>query len=100
MISEERQRNLLELEQEIQSLHARNDDNLDWILSREDIHLTNRELGRGGWATVREGRFRGCAVAVKEIYEVIYFGRNQRLFRREMTIASHCRHPCLLQVMY
>ena len=65
----------------------------------EDIHLTNRELGRGGWASVREGRFRGCAVAVKELYEVISSDYNRRLFDREMTIASHCRHPCLLQVI-
>ena len=69
----------------------------DWIIHREEIVLTENFLGRGAWGIVREGRFRGCQVAVKEIYEVILSDHNRRRFEREMTIASLCRHPNLLQ---
>ena len=46
---------------------------------------------------MREGRFRGCLVAVKEIHDLILSDYNRGLFEREMTIASRCRHPNLLQ---
>jgi len=46
---------------------------------------------------VRQGTFRGCHVAVKEIHELILSSHNRRLFEREMSIASCCRHPNLLQ---
>ena len=46
---------------------------------------------------VQEGTFRGCRVAVKQIYTLILSSHNRRLFEREMSIASRCRHPCLLQ---
>ena len=69
----------------------------DWIIQRDEVVLSENILGRGGWGIVREGRFRGCQVAVKEIYDVILSDHNRRLFEREMTIASRCRHPNLLQ---
>ena len=68
------------------------------VFNREDIHLTDQELGRGSWAAVTKATFRGCPVAVKQIHNLIVSPYNVRLFQREMTIASHCRHPCLLQV--
>ena len=100
MIASDSERNVQALQQEVLSLQTQTNNTPDWILQKNDIYLTNRELGRGGWATVKIGWFRGCAVAVKEIHELIYSEHNQRLFNREMTIASHCRHPCLLQVIY
>lgn len=70
----------------------------DWIISRDEVEVSEeRSLGTGGWGVVKEGKFRGCQVAVKQIHELILSPHNRRLFMREMGIASRCRHPCLLQ---
>ena len=69
----------------------------DWVISRDQIQLTDKCLGRGGWGSVVEGKYCGCAVAVKQMYDLILSDHNRRLFEREMNIASKCRHPCLLQ---
>ena len=69
----------------------------DWVIGREEVQLTSKILGAGAWATVSEGIFRGSRVAVKKIHELIISQYNVRLFEREMTIASRCRHPNLLQ---
>ena len=69
----------------------------DWVISRDDIQLTDNSLGVGGWGEVFEGRYCGCSVAVKRIHEAINSPYNQSLFQREIDIASRCRHPCLLQ---
>ena len=69
----------------------------DWVISRNEIHLTDTCVGVGGWGKVVLGRFRGCKVAVKQIHDLIISCYNRRLFEREMNIASRCRHPCLLQ---
>ena len=69
----------------------------DWVISRDQIQLTDKCLGRGGWGIVVEGKYCGCAVAVKQIHELILSDHNRRSFEREMQIASRCRHPCLLQ---
>ena len=69
----------------------------DWVISQDDIQLTDKSLGVGGWGEVFEGRYCGCSVAVKRIHEAIDSPQNQSLFKREIDIASRCRHPCLLQ---
>ena len=69
----------------------------DWVISRDQIQLTDKLLGWGGWGSVIEGKYCGCAVAVKQIHELILSPHNRSLFEREMNIASRCRHPCLLQ---
>ena len=71
----------------------------DWVISRDQIQLTEKCIGKGGWGSVVEGKYCGCTVAVKQIYEVLLnlSPHNRELFEREMTIASKCRHPCLLQ---
>ena len=69
----------------------------DWIIQREEILLSDNVVGKGAWGSVRQGTFRGCQVAVKEIHELILSPHNRRLFEREMSIASCCRHPNLLQ---
>ncbi|PFX21241.1 Ubiquitin carboxyl-terminal hydrolase CYLD [Stylophora pistillata] len=68
----------------------------DWVIPRNHIQLTDKLLGKGGWGKVVEGKYCGCAVAVKTIHELILSPHNRRLFGREMKIASRCRHPCLL----
>ena len=69
----------------------------DWIIRRDEVILSERSLGVGAWGNVYEGTFRGCQVAVKQIHDLILSPHNRRLFEREMSIASHCRHPHLLQ---
>ena len=71
----------------------------DWIIPRDQIQLTEKFLGKGGWGSVFEGKYCGCTVAVKQIYEELLnlSPYNRELFEREMNIASRCRHPCLLQ---
>ena len=70
---------------------------LDWVILRDEIQITDKCLGRGGWGSVNEGTYCGCTVAVKEIHELILSPHNIRRFEREMNIASKCRHPHLLQ---
>ena len=69
----------------------------DWVISRDEIQMTNKCLGRGGWGSVYEGVYCGCTVAVKQIHDLILSPHNILLFEREMNIASMCRHPHLLQ---
>ena len=69
----------------------------DWVIPRDEIQITDKCLGRGGWGSVNEGTYCGCTVAVKQIHELILSPHNIRLFEREMNIASKCRHPHLLQ---
>ena len=69
----------------------------NWLIPRDQIQLTGKCLGKGGWGSVIEGKYCGCAVAVKQIHELILSDHNRRLFEREMSIAARCRHPCLLQ---
>ncbi|XP_067052965.1 myosin heavy chain, striated muscle-like isoform X2 [Acropora muricata] len=72
-------------------------ESFDWVVSRDEVQITDRCLGVGGWGKVSLGTFRGSKVAVKEIHELIISPYNRRLFEREINIASKCRHPCLLQ---
>ena len=69
----------------------------NWLIPRDQIQLTGKCLGKGGWGSVIEGKYCGCAVAVKQIHELILSDHNRRMFEREMSIAARCRHPCLLQ---
>ena len=71
----------------------------DWVIPRDEIQLTEKCLGTGGWGTVVKGRYCGCTVAVKQIYESLLKSSSyyRESFEREMNIASRCRHPCLLQ---
>ena len=69
----------------------------DWVIPRDEIQITEKCLGRGGWGSVNEGTYCGCTVAVKQIHDLILSPHNIRLFEREMNIASKCRHPHLLQ---
>ena len=68
-----------------------------WVVNREEIQLTDQELGRGGWAVVRVAKFRGLQVAAKCLHNVIVSDYNRQLFVREMSIAARVRHPNLVQ---
>ena len=68
-----------------------------WVVQRDEINLTDTELGRGGWAVVRVAVFRGVRCAAKCLYRQIISNYNRRLFTREMNMAAQVRHPNLLQ---
>ena len=70
---------------------------LFWRVERREIHLSQRELGRGGWAAVKVAEFRGLQVAAKCLHSIIISEHNRQLFQREMNIAARLRHPHLLQ---
>ena len=95
----ERERILLQQLQEIQ--HDKTSQELQnessWIISREEIHMTEQILGRGGWGEVKVATFRGLSVAAKCLHELIISQYNISVFAREMSIAAKVRHPNLLQ---
>ena len=68
-----------------------------WVVQRNEIELSEEELGTGGWASVRVAHFRGQRVAAKCLHHQIISAHNIRLFTREMNMAAQARHPNLLQ---
>ena len=67
-----------------------------WVVKKEDIIFTERELGRGGWGVVKAAKYCGLDVAAKFLHGTILSPHNQQLFKREMTIAALVRHPNIL----
>ena len=68
-----------------------------WAISADEMTVTDEELGRGSYAIVRVGIFRGLRVAVKSLHNIIISDYNRDHFSREMNIASQVRHPNLVQ---
>ena len=68
-----------------------------WLVHREEINLTEEELGRGGWGVVKVATFRGARIAAKCLYGALNYGYWQTVFSREMNMAARIRHPKLLQ---
>ena len=68
-----------------------------WVINKDEVILTREELGRGSYATVNVGTFRGLRVAVKSLHTLIISDYSLALFSREMSIASRVRHPNLVQ---
>ena len=81
---------------EAQQVLAQQDD-VFWRVERREIVLSQRELGRGGWAAVKVAEFRGLQVAAKCLHSIIISDHNRQLFQREMNIAARLRHPHLVQ---
>ena len=90
------QRQLQQAQQQLRE-RDRQERESSWVVSRNDIRMTERILGRGGWGEVRVARFHGLEVAAKVLHETIISEYNVSLFSREMNIASKIRHPNLLQ---
>ena len=84
------------LEQQLREID-RQERESSWVVSRNDIRMTERILGRGGWGEVRVACFHGLEIAAKVLHETIISEYNVSLFSREMNIASKIRHPNLLQ---
>ena len=68
-----------------------------WVINKDEVTLTKEELGRGSYAVVTVGIFRGLRVAVKSLHTVIISDYNLGIFSREMSVASRVRHPNLVQ---
>ena len=68
-----------------------------WVVHREDITMTERQLGGGGWGVVKVAKFRGIEVAAKTLYEQLTSVYYRRMFIREMNMAARLRHPHLVQ---
>ena len=68
-----------------------------WAISRDEISLSNKILGTGGWGYVTEATFRGRQVAAKCLHEAIVSPHNQELFAKEMKISARCRHKNLVE---
>ena len=90
------QRQLQQAQQQLRE-RDREERESSWVVSRNDIRMTERILGKGGWGEVRVARFHGLEVAAKVLHETIISEYNVSLFSREMNIASKIRHPNLLQ---
>ena len=67
-----------------------------WVISRDELALTEELLGSGGYGEVRVALFQGLRVAAKCLHSIIASDYNLRLFSREMSIAAQVRHPNLL----
>ena len=68
-----------------------------FITESGTVAVSNEVLGKGGWGAVYTGDFYGTKVAVKKFYEIILSPHNMEILKREINIASQCRHPNLLQ---
>ncbi len=113
-----------EAHEQIDSIHREHDDNINalqqkldeansqkassgqelkdsshWIISKEEVELTSKKLGDGGYGTVTVANFRGIQVAAKKIHGMILSSHNRRMFDREMNIASKVRHPNCVQFL-
>ena len=76
---------LREMEQQL----AQNEkSSYDWIISRNEVQVTDKSLGSGGWGMVFEGRYCGCAVAVKQIHEDFAPACSLKMFQREIDMAG------------
>lgn len=65
-------------------------------IQRSDIQLNENDvLGRGAFATVCRGQFRGCPVAVKRVRPSV----RDEDFYKEIRIISMLRHPNIVQYM-
>ena len=67
-----------------------------WEVPREDVHVSNKILGTGGWGYVAEGMFRGQKVAVKCLHRGILSQFTTNHVRREISIMAQIRHPNLV----
>ncbi|XP_064393619.1 uncharacterized protein LOC135341072 isoform X2 [Halichondria panicea] len=68
-----------------------------WVVHREEITMTERQLGCGGWGVVKVAKFRGIKVAAKTLYEQLNSDYYRHVFIREMNMAARLRHPHLVQ---
>ena len=89
----------MEASKRAQHTTVQTQDDQCWVLQSNEIEITEKEIGRGGWAAVKVANFRGTRVAAKCFYQeiLVVSQYNRQLFNREMYMAAHLRHPNLVQ---
>jgi len=68
-----------------------------WVIARDEIQLTHKILGSGGWGIVQEALYRGRKVAAKCLHEAIVSPHNREKFEKEMRISAFCKHRNLVE---
>ena len=68
-----------------------------WVVSRDEVHLSNNILGTGGWGYVKEATYRGRKVAAKCLHTSIVSRHNQKQFEKEIKISARLRHQNLVE---
>ena len=68
-----------------------------WVVSRDEVHLSNTILGTGGWGYVTVATYRGRRVAAKFLHRAIASHHNQKQFEKEIRMSARCRHRNLLE---
>ena len=85
-----------DIEQQLEQLRSQQGQ-LHWVVSKEEVIMTQEVLGGGAYGEVKVAVFRGLRVAAKSLHGIIISDYNQDVFYREMDIASRVRHPNLVQ---
>ena len=70
---------------------------LVWVIPPNEIHLSDKMLGGGGWGCVYEATYRGCMVAAKRLHQEILSPHNREKFEKEMRMSAICRHRNLVE---
>ena len=97
-LQEESQQTNMELERRVETAEQRVTElETQWVVNREEIDMTERELGVGAWGVVKVATFRGTEVAAKMMHQQIQSDYYRDLFIREINNAARLRHPNLTQ---
>jgi len=68
-----------------------------WVVSRDEVKISDTILGTGGWGCVKVAFYRQRRVAAKVMHRNIVSPHYKGLFEKEMKISARCRHHNLLE---
>jgi len=68
-----------------------------WVVSREEVKISDTVLGTGGWGCVKVAFYRDRRVAAKVMHRNIVSPHYKELFEKEMKISARCRHRNLVE---
>ena len=77
---------------------AQTDDSL-WVISKDEIVLTQAELSRDNWSSVYVASFRGLHVAARCFKEELLTEDNSFVYSKKIKIALKARHPNIMQLI-
>ena len=80
----------------MEQLHSQQDQPR-WVLSKEEVNVTQEVLGSRSYGEVKVAVFRGLRVGARSLHGIIISDYSQDFFHREMDIASRVHHPNLVQ---
>ena len=67
-----------------------------WKVPRRDIQIM-REIGRGAWGSIFEGKYKEQLVAIKQPHRLILTAETIDRLQREVQIMAQVRHPNLVR---